>query len=137
MSHELLHEKIKAKKYLFIEPSLEIFRLSLFVTDYELISKNTDVHFSVSENINDFSQMISYLNKETFLYDQYIKFLIFSNNCDIYIEVIQKFLVAQNHFLYSYDRCLISLQRTCKYISEGFKYLKLTNNNLFEKPVIY
>lgn len=132
----LLHEKIKAKKYLFIEPSLEIFRLSLFVTDYELISKNTDVHFSVSENINDFSQMISYLNKETFLYDQYIKFLIFSNNCDIYIEVIQKFLVAQNHFLYSYDRCLISLQRTCKYISEGFKYLKLTNNNLFEKPVI-
>lgn len=74
----LLHEKIKAKKYLFIEPSLEIFRLSLFITNYEYISMKSDIHFAIALSEEEFYSYISMLSDETFLYDQYIKFFIFS-----------------------------------------------------------
>ncbi len=133
----LLHEKMKAKKYLFIEPSLEIFRLSLFITNYEFIAKNSDVHFAIALNEKEFSEYISLLSDETFLYDQYIKFFMFSQNCDFYINIIQNFLVSQNHILYSYDRSIESFQRTYKYMTEKFNYLNLSeNSNIFYKPVL-
>ena len=132
----LLHKKLKAKKYLLIEPSLEIFRLSLFVTDYEYISKDSDVHFAVALDENEFHKYISMLSDETFLYDQYIKFFMFSQNCDLYVKVIQNFLVSQRHILYSYDRSLESFQRTYAYMSKEFNYLNLTNIELCDKPTL-
>lgn len=132
----LIDKKIAAKKYLFIEPSLEVFRLSLFITDYEEIASSSDIHFAVALNESDFLNYVSLLSDETFLYDQYIKFFKFSQNCDIYINNIQNFLVSQKHILYSYDRAIESFSRTYTYMSEGFKYLELKDISLFDKPVL-
>lgn len=133
---DLLHKKLKSKKYVLIEPSLEIFRLSLFITNYETLSKDADINFAISLDENEFYDLIYVLSEETFLYDHYIKFFKFSQNCQMYIEIIQNFLVSQRHLLYSYDRALESFSRTYKYMSEGFSFFKLTGINMFEKPVL-
>ena len=57
MHIELTHEKLNAHQYFIIEDDIELFRLSLFTTDYAKISKNSNIYFSINdnENINDFT----------------------------------------------------------------------------------
>lgn len=133
-----IHEKIKSKVYLIVEPSLELFRLSLFVTDYTLL-KNTKLHFAVSMTEEKFRELVYILSEQTFVYDYYIKFFMFSNNCNMYIDIIQNSLVSQRHILYAYNRGLESLQRTYKYMYERFKFISLSEDvkkDILKKPVI-
>ena len=69
-----IHEKVKSKLYFIIEPSLELFRLSLFTTDYESLSKKTLLVFSVSDTIDVFKNKLSNIFYITHLYNNYIKF---------------------------------------------------------------
>lgn len=134
-----IHEKIKAKMYLIIEPSLEIFRLSLFIVDFQKLSGDSKLFFSIGDNQKEFKEIFLFLREKTFVYDHYIKFFLFSRNCDMYIDTIQNTLVNQNHIMYSYDRQLVSIKRTVNYISKGFKYINISskaNLGFLEKPVL-
>ena len=44
------HNSLNAKSYLIIEPNIEIFKLSLFLCDYESLSKNSKLFFAISED---------------------------------------------------------------------------------------
>ncbi len=44
------HNSLNAKSYLIIEPNIEIFRLSLFLCDYESLSKNSKLFFAINED---------------------------------------------------------------------------------------
>lgn len=129
----LIHKKISSKLYLIIEPSLEIFRLSLFVTDYDELSKKTTVLLSIAENEDEFRKRFQSLYSKSLAYNHYIKFLIFSNNFDRYIMTIQHSLVAQGHYLYPYNRELLSLGRTYKYLRDNFNYINISklHNSIF------
>ncbi len=131
-----IHEKIKAKVYLLVEPSLELFRLSLFVTDYSQID-SAKVHFAVAMNENEFKDLVYVLSEQTFMFDYYIKFFMFSINCDSYINIIQNHLVSQSHLLYSFDRQLESLKRTYEYFYDNFSYIDIsTKKEFLNKPVL-
>ena len=122
----ILDEKIKAKLYLIVEPSLEIFRLSLFVTNYKKIFENKKVFFEISSSKEKFKKTINDLSDLTFVYDHYIKFFDFSKNCNYYIKVIQDFLLTQPHLIYSYSKTLMSLKRTYKYIEDRYNYINIS-----------
>lgn len=137
----LIHKKINAKIYSIIEPSLEIFRLSLFATDYSRLSLEADLIFHISEDQGVFSKKFDTLYYKTFYYNHYIKFCMFSKNCDIYVQAIQNILVSQTHYLYAYERELQSLKRTYNYIKKGFQYINISKQYEFEKlknkPVLF
>lgn len=44
------HQFLKAKVYFIIEPNVEIFRLSMFMTDYKFLYENATLFFSVNES---------------------------------------------------------------------------------------
>lgn len=44
------HKIINAKSYLIIEENIEIFRLSMFMTDYRILSENSKLFFAVNED---------------------------------------------------------------------------------------
>ena len=137
----LIHKKIKAKIYSIIEPSLEIFRLSLFVTDYSRIALESTIIFHISEDQETFSKKFNTLYYKTFYFNHYIKFCMFTKNCDVYVQSIQEILVSQPHYIYAYERELQSLKRTYKRIKEGFHYIDISKKYEFkqfqDKPVLF
>lgn len=135
-----IHQKINAKMYLIVESNLEIFRLSLFVTNYAQLSKEVKLLFAVAQEEVAFRETFNKLYAEAFVLNHYFKFFQFSGNNDLYFKTIQNFLVSQPHYLYSYDRTFLSLLRTHSYISQGYKTLNISTIHqlkLFEKPVLY
>lgn len=131
-----IHKKLKPKIYILTEPSLELFRLSLFVTNYSSLS-SSKIHFAVGMNENQFRELVYILSQQTFLFDYYIKFFLFSKNCDIYINVIQNYLVSQSHIIYSFEREFQSLQRTYNRIRDGFKFLNISQiKEVLNKPTL-
>jgi len=135
----LIHEKIKAKIYLIVEPSLEIFKLSLFVTNYALLAKEAKLMFCVAKNEFDFRKDFDVFYGESFIDNHFFKFFKLSNNCDIYMRTVQNFLVAQGHYLYTYDRTFLSIFRTNKYITNNYKILdisKIHSLNFSKKPIL-
>lgn len=70
-----VQEKLKCKSYLIIEPDLEIFRLSLFVTEYKLLTKDARLFFSIGEDDNDMiksmEKFVLFDSLETYLYKYY------------------------------------------------------------------
>lgn len=121
----LIHRKVNARLYLITEPSLEIFRLSLFVTDYSEIAKKTSIIFSISENEDQFRKRFQNLNIKSSAYNHYIKFFMFSPSFEKYITSIQHTLVSQGHLLYAYNRELLSLNRTYQYSKENFNFINI------------
>ena len=136
-----IDKKVNARLYLIIEPSLEIFRLSLFVTDYVELAQNKIVCFSVSEIGNIFEEKFADLFKKYHSYNHYIKFFLFSQNCQSYISNIQTVLVSQSSNLYSYDRSLQSLKRTYDFASANFNFINVSDKYNFEafndKPILF
>ena len=130
-----IDKKINAKLYFIIEPSLEIFRLSLFTTDYASLSKKAGLILSIAEDDEEFRVRFQRLVIKTSAYNHYIKFCMFSNNFDSYIAKIQHSLVSQGHLLYSYNRELLSLSRTYQYAKDNFSFInisKVQNLKVFE-----
>lgn len=122
----IIHKKLNAKIYNIIEPSLELFRLSLFVTDYTKVSNSSELIFYIAHNESEFYEKFTSNYMETFFYNHYIKFFMFSKSCNLYVNSIQNMLTSQGHYLYSYDRELMSLKRTFKYAREEYKYIDIS-----------
>ncbi|PLY08696.1 MAG: hypothetical protein C0626_12670 [Arcobacter sp.] len=114
--------------------------MSLFVTNYANLSKQTKLFFSVAQNDFEFKKTFEAFYGELFIFNHYLKFVNLSAGSDIYMKTIQNFLVSQGHLLYSYDRTFLSLSRTNSYISQNFRLLNIKqkqNLKPFEKPVLY
>lgn len=131
---------LNSKLYFIVEPSLEIFRLSLFVTDYKALSQKTLLKLFIGLNKDEFYEKFRTLVEKTYFYNQYLKFTYFSKSCDIYIPSIQNVFTSQSHLLYSYDRELLSLSRTYEYYNEKYNFLNVSKQqqilSLENKPVL-
>lgn len=131
--------KVHSKVYFIIEPSLELFRLSLFVTDYIKISSSSILYFSIAEDEEKFTNYFNTFYESTFFYNHYIPFFLFSSNCNNYIQNIQNYLVSQSHLLYSYNRELLTLYRTMKNLKKDYSYINISRHLSFEftkKPIL-
>ena len=132
-----IHKKIKAKSYLIVEPNLEIFRLSLFLTEYKLLAQYSSVFFSIEEN--DMDTITTY---ERFIDINYLDNYIFKYySTSLHdIKLFHQFTLAlQNKSSTSYDhyRQLNYIQSSVQNIN---KYRLLNSNDkesiLSNKPVL-
>lgn len=72
----LIQKKINFRTCFIYEENLEIFRLSLFVTDYASLSLNSNIIFSIMDDNNDYSmKMNNFLNKREVYSNYNIKYL--------------------------------------------------------------
>ncbi|RXJ66625.1 hypothetical protein CRV08_12410 [Halarcobacter ebronensis] len=135
----LIHKKINAKTYFVVEPNLEFFRLSLFVTNYAQLSKETKLILSIAEDDAAFGNSFDTFYNENFIYNYYFKFFELSDSYIFYKKIIQTKLVSQSFYLYTYNRTFLSLYRTNTYILEKFKTLNISKVNTLEfskKPIL-
>lgn len=136
-------KKIKPQLVFIIEPNLELFRLSLFVTDYTEISKVSHLLFSVMDEQSIFVKKLDLFISEYFQFSNYnIKYSKLDFFPDAMLNLILTKLHLENPFIFDYTKVLYD---TVYFISKHInKYNILTlkkKNDLSSffknKPVLF
>ncbi len=137
---EKIHEKIHAYMYLVIEDNLELFRLSLFVTDYSKIGEESEFYFAIMENDAGLKKAFESFYHNSFIRNNYIKYYLLYPHYREKIAQIQNFIVTQSSNTYLQDRLLIKNLRTVKSIKNGYKFFNVSKTykeDVFRlKPII-
>ena len=119
-----LHKKIKAKHYLVVEDDLELFRLSLFCTNYKEIAKHSKITFGVFEQKDEFLQICdNFLNDEYYL-NHYIKYFQLLSHSDEKYNLFHLGVTNQPHIRFLFHDLLDSYTRPLEYFSNGYKILQ-------------
>ncbi len=135
-----IDKKINAHMYLIIENNLEIFRLSLFVTDYSHLAKESELYFSIMEDDDTFKHSFEKFYHNSFIRNNYIKYSLFYPEYKAKIASIQKFIVSQSNMTYQQDKLLLKNVKVLKTIEEEYKFFDVSkhykNTPFSNQPVI-
>lgn len=135
-----VHKSFHPKECLIIEDDLELFKLSLFTTDYSALSKNTQLYFSVSETTDQFTATITQFLHTSFVYNRFIKFFDHPGHSTVKIKFIQHAIASQSFMVFSYDLLLDKFLYPLQYINQGYRILNISKpfekSLLQEKPVL-
>jgi hypothetical protein len=108
---------------LIIEPSIEIFRLSLFFTDYTELARNSKLFFLINEDKYNYSTTIKEFLEYEFSYNNYIKFELSCENYFYLLNKVENILISSNPFINAFSEELINLER-------GYSHIKQSKNGL-------
>jgi len=136
-----IDKKIKAETYLIVEDDLELFRLSLFTTDYKKLSQNAKLFFCVFED-DDIARIIfkNFLEK-SFYYNHYIKYFQMHSSDDSKMKAMHTSVTGQNHLIFLFSSFFKVYLRSLKYLKEGYNFLDMSgrdiqNDAFLHKPVM-
>ncbi|MEA3553076.1 MAG: 6-hydroxymethylpterin diphosphokinase MptE-like protein [Campylobacterota bacterium] len=135
-----IDKKINSNSYFIAEANLEIFRLSLFCTNYFEIVNKKRVVFSIMDDRDIFVDKFCDFLYENFKENYIIKYYSSNYNIQDYFERILDSIGRINPFAYSYPVMLNSLLRTTyNNIHNGYKTLNTKENHTFlnNKPVLF
>lgn len=132
------HNSLNAKSYLIIEPNIEIFRLSLFLCDYESLSKNSKLFFAISEDSFSLENITKKFLEDRYELNHLIHFELSNQNNSYLIEELQNIFIHSSQMRYPFSDFIISLKRGYNYFFEEKKsIINLSQNqNLFENKKI-
>lgn len=131
-------KKMHSNTILICEPNLEIFRLSLFTTNYFEIGKNNTILYSIAEDRSDFHFKFKIWLQEKFYTNYIVKYHTTNYNIEDYFDRIASNLSRYSPLIYSYSNMLdILLKRSFENI-EIYPTLKTANLHtiLKDKPVL-
>lgn len=134
------HKELNAHSYLIIEPNIEIFKLSMFMTDYTQLVKDSKLFFAICENEYNFQKII-----EDFLdyQNEYNNLIHYELAHEIYNSLINKLsliFTQSSQMRYPFSEYIISLKRGYNYFFKSKnKIINLSKkyNFLENKKVIY
>ncbi len=126
---------------LFIsERNLELFRLSLFVTDYEKLAQNYFIYFSIGNTEAEEKQcFLTFLNKGN-NHNLNMKHIPFNTNYEPLLRRLQGHVLSQDYISYGYSAMLLRFIDSPKYLAENYAFLNVNkkhhNDLLIEKPIL-
>jgi len=136
----IIDNKISSDEYFIIEDDIELFRLSLFTTEYFKLAENKYLFFSVADDENLFLTTMKKFLHDTFFYNRYIKYSYFTAHSNDKIKQIQNALMSQSFASFPYKAELRKFIRPLDYINNGYSILNLSahfEDSIFaKKPVL-
>lgn len=134
------HKKLNAKTYLIIEPNIEIFKLSMFMTDYAQLANDSKLFFVINENEFNTNKIIS----DFLEYKHELNNLIYYEKAhqiyEPWINKLSLIFTQSSQMRYPFSEYIISLKRGYKYFfEEKRKIINLSKkyNFLENKKVIF
>lgn len=122
------------------EKNLEIFRLSLFVTNYAELSLKTKLYFSIMDGFELLQYTFTSFLNEAFNHNLYIKFLPFSKEYQKTLYDLQSITISQNHIMYPYQAYMARSFSVAQKVTQGACFLNVSTpyslSPLTEKPVL-
>jgi len=135
-----IHEKISAKVYFIIEDDLELFRLSLFTTNYASLAKESKLFFSVFEQNEEFQQTSTQFLECKHYYNHYIKYFHILSHDEKKIDLFQVAIASQSHLLFYYNTLLTQFLTPLQYMFDEYFFLDKTitfnNKELKKQPFL-
>lgn len=108
-----------------VEDNIELFRLSLFTTNYKESLRECIAYFSIADNKNEFHTKFNNFFLKAFFKNQYIKFNMFSSSYEYQIQEIRSLLITRPEATYSHERLLVKNKRVIDKINKNYKFLDL------------
>lgn len=135
-----IHKKIHSSVYFIIEDDLELFRLSLFSTNYKNIAADSTLIFSVFEDNNQFSaSAVNFLRTE-YYYNHHLKYFHLLSHSEDKISQFHIATTSQSHLLFYYNHLLTQYLTPLNYIFDDYKFLNktlsLSDKVLDKKPFL-
>ncbi len=131
---------ISAEVYLIVEDDLELFRLSLFCTNYKKLAQDAELFFSIFEDDTEFSKTSEQFLQKSHFYNHYIKYFQLLSHSD---DKVNKFYIAIStqsdlKFLFhDYMKISISpLQRVAEGYNTLLKECSFLNTTFQEKAFL-
>lgn len=136
-----IHKKLQSNIYFIIEDDLELFRLSLFVTDYEALTDNgAELVFSIFDEEHEFRAKVNIFLRKHFIYNHYIKFFQILSHSEKKLKKIQSIIVGQGYLTFNYSALTISLLRPLIHLQNGYPLLDIKSSYehtpFTQKPVL-
>lgn len=134
------HKKLNAKAYLIVEQNIEVFRLSLFLCDYEGLAKNSKLFFAISENDDNLLKIVDDFFDFKYELNSLIHFEKIDDSYDTLLEKIQNHFTSKSEMRYPFSEFLISLKRGYNYLLDEKKAILNLNqkhNILKDKKILY
>lgn len=116
-------KKSEFKTFLIVEDNLEIFRLSMFLNDYEDLSKSKEIYFAITKE-NKYPIIKEFFNSHL-EFNNKINFELASEREIYLIEEMSNIFLQENEFNYPFSEYLTSYFRGIQYIKENHKLLRL------------
>ena len=134
-----LHKKIKAKNYLILENSLELFRISLFFCNYKKIAATSKLFFIVEEKPLNIRDTLRRFLKNQSKYNHIFKYSIASSKYNADFQTLSEIITLENPLLYTFSDYLGAYGRGIEYIHKEYKILNFTSvDKVFNnKPALY
>lgn len=136
----MIDEKVSPKQYMIIEDNVELFKLSLFTTEYYKLAQRAQLFFSIADDENSFIQIMNAFLENQFFYNRYIKYIKFPTHTEDKIKQIQNALITQPYIFFPYKATLFKYMKPLEYMNDGYRLLNVGGNfsdSIFkDKPVI-
>ncbi len=138
---EEIDKKISAENYLFIEDDLELFRLSLFTTNYKRLSEHARLFFCIFEDADNARSIFKSFLDKSFYYNHYIKYFQMHSSDDNKMKIMHTNITGQDHLIFLFSSYFKVHLRALKYLKEGYNFLDMSRkdikNDLFNnRPVM-
>jgi len=136
-----LHKKLQSNVYFIIEDDLELFRLSLFITDYKALTDNgAELIFSVFDDDTMFANQTKLFLKAHFTYNHYLKFFSMLNHSDEKLRTIQTLILGQPYLIFNHSAVISGVVRPLTHLLNGYRLMDIDSvkkENIFKKyPVL-
>ncbi len=133
-----IDKKIHSDFYLLVEDDLELFRLSLFVTDYTKIAQKSELYFVIFEEDRDAKVIMEEFLQDGFMHNHYIKFIHMLHHSESKMRVFHEASSSVSHLLFPYHAYFNKFLRALDFMREGYRFINLNaiKQPLRDKPVL-
>ncbi len=125
-----IDKKISAENYLFIEDDLELFRLSLFTTNYKKLSEYARLFFCIFEDDNSARSIFKSFLDKSFYYNHYIKYFQMQSSDDSKMKIMHTNVIGQDHLIFLFSSYFKVYLRALKYLKEGYNFLDMSRKDI-------
>ena len=122
---ETIHNKIRSEVYLIIEEDLELFRLSLFVTDYAHLGEESTLYFSVFDEEDVFREQLNTFLEDRFIYNHYLKYFFMLSAHEEMLKKTQSHFASQSQLLFTYNALLANYIKPLQHLKNGYRILNI------------
>ncbi len=136
---ERVDAKINSKVYLIVEDDLELFRLSMFVTNYQKLSKNSTLFFSIFDDEDVAREVFKEFMAKNFFHNNYIKYFQMLHTNDEKFRLFHSVTASMDYMNYPYHAYFSQFLRPLEYMKDRFRFLDVSgkHKDIFEdKPIL-
>ncbi len=135
---ESICSKFNPRVIMIIEPNIEIFKLSLFTTDYSSLNIKSDIVFAIANDNEELNSNIELFLKQYDYYNYLIKFDVIDSYYTYLFDNIANIIANKSPTHFPFSTRIMSMQRHVNLLNNNYKFINFhkTIETIQKKPIL-